>query len=164
MQQAQLMRINMFNTWLDLSLGKDIPCEVFNNIHNQIKQYDKFQDSGKVTIHKIRAILKSFKCYSYNDNYFALTNIMNRINGVPTLNYAPEFEETLRNMFKEVCACSTRTNLSFPYILFKFCQLLGRDDFLQYFPMMKSSEKVHACDQIWKEICKELGWAYIPSV
>lgn len=30
--------------------------------------------------------------------------------------------------------------------------------------LLKSSEKLYAQDQIWKKICKELRWEFIPSV
>lgn len=44
------------------------------------------------------------------------------------------------------------------------CELLGEDALLRYFPLLKSSEKLYAQDQIWKKICKELRWEFIPSV
>lgn len=50
------------------------------------------------------------------------------------------------------------------YTLYKFCELLGEDDYLQYFPLLKSNEKLYAQDQIWKKICKDLRWEFIPSV
>ena len=44
------------------------------------------------------------------------------------------------------------------------CELLGEDALLRYFPLLKSSEKLYAQDQIWKKICKELRWEFIASV
>lgn len=50
------------------------------------------------------------------------------------------------------------------YTLYKFCELLGEDEYLQYFPLLKSNEKLFAQDQIWRKICKDLRWEFIPSV
>ena len=35
---------------------------------------------------------------------------------------------------------------------------------VQFFPLLKSTEKLYAQDQIWKKICKDLRWEFIPSV
>ena len=45
-----------------------------------------------------------------------------------------------------------------------FGQLLELDDFLKCFPYLKSTEKLRQQDAIWKDICKELKWQYIPSI
>ena len=42
--------------------------------------------------------------------------------------------------------------------------MLNYRDFLPYFPMLKDREKIIEQDIIWKNICKELDWKYIPTV
>lgn len=44
------------------------------------------------------------------------------------------------------------------------CELLGKDDLLKYFPLLKSKQKLHEQDKIWKDICADLRWQFIPSV
>jgi hypothetical protein len=44
------------------------------------------------------------------------------------------------------------------------CELLGRDDLLKYFPLLKSHQKLHEQDNIWENICKDLKWEFIKSV
>ena len=46
----------------------------------------------------------------------------------------------------------------------KFLELLGYDKYIVYFPLLKSREKLQQQDFIWKKICKDLKWQYIPSV
>lgn len=46
----------------------------------------------------------------------------------------------------------------------RFCELLGEDGLLRHFSLLKSNEKLYAQDQIWKKICKDLRWEFIPSV
>ena len=43
-------------------------------------------------------------------------------------------------------------------------QLLEMDEFLPCFMLLKSREKLHQQDQIWKKICEYLRWEFIPSV
>ena len=38
------------------------------------------------------------------------------------------------------------------------------DNLLVYFPLLKSREKLQQQDRIWKMMCKELKWQYIPSI
>lgn len=64
-------------------------------------------------------------------------------------------------------SCAANGSLRHParrYTLYKFCELLGEDEYLQYFPLLKSNEKLFAQDQIWRKICKDLRWEFIPSV
>ena len=50
------------------------------------------------------------------------------------------------------------------YVLYKFCELLGEDAVGQHFQLLKSHEKLHAQDVIWKKICKDLQWEFIRSI
>ena len=36
--------------------------------------------------------------------------------------------------------------------------------YLKYFPLLKSKEKLYQQDVIWKKICKDLQWEYIPTI
>lgn len=74
-------------------------------------------------------------------------------------------------MFRDVqepfnihCPESRKNFLSYSYVLYKFCELLGEDDFLPCFPLLKSKEKLYQQDVIWKKICNELKWEFISTV
>ena len=80
-------------------------------------------------------------------------------------------EERLRIMFKDIqkpfddnCPEDRKNFLSYSYVLYKFCELLDEDQYLQYFPLLKSKSKLYAQDQIWKKICDTLRWEYIPTI
>ena len=82
-----------------------------------------------------------------------------------------EIEEELRRMFKEIqvpfykfCPKNRKNFLSYSYVLHKFVQLLGLDEFKECFILLKSREKLHQQDQIWKQICNHLNWEYYPSI
>jgi hypothetical protein len=42
--------------------------------------------------------------------------------------------------------------------------MLGQNQFLAYFPMLKDREKRIEQDEIWKKICKELEWRFIATI
>ena len=74
-------------------------------------------------------------------------------------------------MFKEIqipfirhCPKDRKNFLSYSYVLHKFVELLGLDEFLPSFPLLKSREKLHQQDLIWEKICRDLGWEFIRSL
>ena len=163
-------RINHFNEWLAQFQAKestDIPQDVYNQIISELKK-ERIEDMKTLTPHKLREILKKLKKNKY---YEHVPHIINRLNGEPPPTISRETEEELRRMFKEIqipfhkfCPKSRKNFLSYSYVLHKFVQLLELDEFTECFILLKSREKLHQQDQIWKEICNYLKWQYIPSV
>jgi len=75
------------------------------------------------------------------------------------------YSVTLFELLKSYSNHIMRKNfLSYSYVLHKFCQLLELDHLLKHFPLLKSREKLHQQDKIWKLICRDLQWEYIPSI
>lgn len=121
-----------------------------------------------LTHNKIREILKTLKINKY---YEHTPHIINRLNGMPMPHLTPELEEKMRSMFKQIQvpflrhAPSSRKNfLSYSYVLHKMSQLLGYDEYLPYLPLLRARDKMVVMDQIWKKICDDLGWGFIPSI
>ena len=163
-------RINHFNEWLAQFQAKestDIPKELYEKIIIELKK-ERITNMEDLVPQKIREILKKLKKNKY---YEHVPHIINRLNGIPPPIMSRETEEELRRMFREIqipfhkhCPKTRKNFLSYSYVLHKFVQLLELDDFLPCFMLLKSREKLHQQDQIWKNICKELSWQFIPSV
>ena len=163
-------RINHFREWCNQVQGKestDIPDEVFEKILAEIKK-EKIVDLKTITYTKMRDILKRLRINKY---YEHINYIINRINGIPTPQFSPELEEKLCSMFKSIqapflkhCPTDRKNFLSYSYVLYKFFQILGLDEYLKYFPLLKSREKLYVQDQIWKKICIDLNYEIIPSL
>jgi hypothetical protein len=66
--------------------------------------------------------------------------------------------------WKAIVDPKRRNFLSYSYVLFKFCQLLGWTQYLQYFSLLKGKEKLRKMDEIWRGICLEMEWDFIPSL
>ena len=163
-------RINHFREWCSQVQGKestDIPEEIFENILQEIKK-EKIHDTKKITYSKMREIMKRLRINKY---YEHINYIINRINGVPTPHFSPELEEKLCSMFKEIqgpflkhCPKERKNFLSYSYVLFKFFQILNKHEYLRFFPLLKSREKLWVQDQIFKNICEDLNWPFYPSL
>ena len=163
-------RINHFNEWLAQFQAKestDIPQDVYDNIIIELKK-ERIINMSELTPQKLREILKKLKKNKY---YEHIPHIINKLNGIPPPVMSRETEEELRRMFKEIqlpfhkyCPANRKNFLSYSYVLHKFVQLLELDEFLPCFMLLKSREKLHQQDQIWKKICGHLKWQYIPSI
>lgn len=163
-------RINHFREWCNQVQGKestDIPDEVFEKILSEIKK-EKIYDTKSITYNKMREILKRLRINKY---YEHINYIINRINGIPTPQFSPELEDKLCNMFRDIqgpflkhCPKDRKNFLSYSYVLYKFFQILGLYEYLKFFPLLKSREKLYVQDQIWKKICEELNYEVIPSL
>ncbi len=145
----------------------DIPHDVFDKILLEIKK-ERITNMMDVTTEKIRAYLKKLGLNKY---YEHAPHILCRLNGKQPPIISQDTEEKLRRMFKEiqepfmkVCPKNRKNFLSYSYVLHKFVELLGLDELKEQFPLLKSREKLHQQDLIWKDICRLNSWHYIKSI
>ena len=161
-------RINHFKEILSQFQGKEttqIPPDVIINIKLQMK---KERISLKdITNQKTKEILKNL---GYNKYYEHIQFIKEKL-GIKPQVMSAELEETLCNLFIELQApyskyCpDDRVNfLNYYYTAYKLCELLGKTQYLEHFPMLKDREKRIEQDTIWKKICAELDWEFIPTM
>jgi predicted nucleic acid-binding Zn-ribbon protein len=164
-------KINHFNEWLAQFQAKentDIPLEVIESLMKELKK-ERISDPKKVKKEKILEILRKLKLPKMYDH---VQQIKNRIQHQMTnLTLSKEMEEKLQYLFKEIqpafikyCPKGRSNFLSYPYVLYKMCQLLEMDEFLPCFQLLKSREKLYQQDQVWKQICQEMRWQFIKSI
>ena len=161
-------RINHFKEILSQFQGKEttqIPPEVIDNIKLQVKK--ERVDLSKITNHRTKEILKKL---GYNKYYEHIQFIKDKLGIKPPI-MSQELEETLCNLFMEIQApyskfCpDDRVNfLNYYYTAYKLCELLGKSQYLDHFPMLKDRDKRIEQDTIWKKICEELDWEFIPTI
>ena len=161
-------RINHFKEIIAQFQGKEttqIPQEVIDNIKLQIKK--ERTELEQITNAKTKEILKKL---GYNKYYEHIPFIKDKLGIKPPI-MSQELEETLCNLFIELQApyskyCpDDRVNfLNYYYTAYKLCELLGEDKYLEHFPMLKDPEKRMEQDVIWKKICQELDWEFIPTI
>lgn len=123
---------------------------------------------AEITPKKIKEILKRLKSNKY---YEHVPHIINKLNGIPIPHFESDLEEKLRTMFKMIqpsflrhAPIDRKNFLSYSFVLHKFLQLLGKDEYLLSFPLLKSRDKLYLQDLIFKKICEDLQWQFIPSL
>jgi hypothetical protein len=161
-------RINHFKEIIAQFQGKEttqIPEEVVESIKLQIKK--ERTDISQITNAKTKEILKKL---GYNKYYEHIPFIKEKLGIKPPI-MSPELEDTLFNLFTELqtpyskyCPDDRVNFLNYYYTAYKLCELLGEDKYLQDFPMLKDPEKRMEQDIIWKKICEDLDWEFIPTI
>jgi hypothetical protein len=163
-------RINHFNEWLAQFQAKettDIKEDIFDRIKTELKK-EKIVEMKSLKATKVRDILKklSLQRYYEHSNY-----ITNRLSGIPAPVIDNETEEKLKNMFRDIqgpwmkfCPDDRSNFFSYPFVLFKFLQLLEKDELLKHFRLLKSREKLAEQDALWRKICEDLRWEFIRTV
>lgn len=168
-QSFAYKRENHFSDWLnslESFTTSEIPQAVYDAIRYELKKR-RITDLSTVTPQLVRQLLKK----SRNNKYYEHTNLIcYTIIGQQPPGLEDELKEQLRHMFSTIQKPfdkhrGKRKNfLSYSYVLFKFLQLLERDDLLKNLSLLKSREKLHNQDQIWKLICSDLEWQFIKSL
>ena len=161
-------RINHFREILAQFQAKEttqIPEEVLENIKNQIRK--ERIDLKLFTNKKAKEILKKL---GYNKYYEHIPFIKDKLGIKPPV-MTPVLEDSLCNLFMEIqgpyakfCPDDRVNFLNYYYTVYKLCELLDQTQFLPYFPMLKDREKRIEQDEIWKKICEELNWEFIPTI
>ena len=142
-----------------------IPEEVLDNIRRQIQK--ERITLANLTNKKAKEILKKL---GYNKYYEHIPFIKDKLGIRPPI-MTPELEETLCSLFMDIqgpyarhCPGHRVNFLNYYYTVYKLCELLGEDQFLPYFPMLKDMGKRVEQDAIWKQICDDLQWEFIPTL
>ena len=161
-------KINHFKEILAQFQGKEttqIPADVIENLKNQIKK--ERIDNEKMTYYKCKEILKKL---GYNKYYEHINFIKDKLGIKPPI-ISQELEETLCNFFMEIqypyakhCPDYRVNFLHYYYVLYKLFELLDETQYIPEIPMLKDREKLIEQDTIWKKICEELDWEFIPTI
>lgn len=163
-------RINHFNELLAQFQAKgstEIPQEVFDQIVAELKK-QRITDFSTLKYRQMREVLRKLKLNRQQDH---IPFIISRLQGSIAPVMSRETEEKLRHMFREIqpsfqkhCPKDRRNFLSQPYIMQKFCELLGLDEFLSCFPLLKNRDKLQQQSKVWQHICTDMGWEFIRSI
>jgi len=165
-------RINHFNEILNqcqATENTDIPQEVYDAIILEMHK-ERCYNLAELDYNRTKRYLKKYKDRKYNKFYEHIPHIINRLNGIPPPKFSQIQEENLRNLFKQIQPAydkhrpKGRSNfLSYYYTIYKLCELLGYDEFLSHLPLLKSPSKLRDQEEVWKNICREMHYQFIPT-
>ena len=161
-------RINHFREILAQFQAKEstqIPEQVIKDIINQMKK--ERIDIKQLNNKRAKDILKKL---GYSKYYEHIPFIKEKLGIKPPI-MTPELEDKLCSLFMEIqapyakyCPDGRVNFLNYYYTISKLCELLKEWQFLPYFPVLIDREKRMEQDDIWKKICNELNWEFIPTL
>lgn len=168
-KHPEYKKINHFSdhlTKLQAKENRAIPEDVYTRLRAELKK-NRVTRRDDITPLKIKEFLHKLNLSAYYENIY---KIAEQLGGLPAPKFEPAFEAKLKRMFLqaqtpfEQCKPPGRNNfLSYPYTIFKFCELLGADEYLPYLALLKSSKKLQSMDETWQKMCGVLRWEFIPS-
>ena len=163
------IRLNHFKEILSQFQAKEttqIPDEVIDAIRNRIKK-ERITDMSVITYDKMREILRKL---GFN-KYFEHIQYINSIFGIKPPIMNEELHETLCVLFIEIqkpwaihCPANRTNFFNYTYTLYQLCVLLDQTQYLPYIPLLKDAVKQKEQDAIWKEVCNDLDWLFLPSI
>lgn len=128
----------------------------------------KITKKNNITIQRVKIILKKLK---YSEYYEHTVYIVSKLTERPPPSLSRETEEKIKFMFKQIqepfmrhCPASRINFLSYSYVLNKIFKILKLDEYVQYFELLKSREKLRTQEAIWEKICDELNWPFYSSM
>ena len=145
----------------------EIPEFIYDKILIELKK-ERINNMCSLTTDKLRSILKKI---NETDYYEHMPYIINQLNGLPPPIISPEVEEIIKSLFLQTqypfnkyCPDDRKNFLTYGYTLYKLFELLELDEYLINFKFLKNRKKLYAQEQVWKKICNELKWEFIPSL
>jgi len=163
-------RQNHFKTWLKRTQGKEttfIDDDVIDMVRMELKKL-RVEDLSTVTHVKVREILKKLRLNKHYNHCVQITTI---ITGRTPPQMTNEQETALLQMFdaiqepfQRIIQKEPRQNmLSYSFLIHKFLEIMSWDEYLPYFPLLRSADKIQYQDWIWQKLCAEVGFEYIKS-
>lgn len=164
-------RVSHFKEFLTRLEGTErtvIPENVITALLRECQQMrlDPLKQPQKITYRFVRLALRRTGFCNYFEN---ITQLISRLTGRPPNIFSDEQRNTLISIFDmiqipfEKHRGKRKNFLSYAYVLYKLCELLGLRMFLPYLPLLKAPENLLATDLIWQKICEECNFEYIPT-
>lgn len=164
-------RINHFREWCNAIQARQQPNDALQSVINRVRQElkkERVVNMSIVTPQKIRNYLHTLRLGKY---YEFTSAIYADITGKPIPKFTPDVEHTLMQMFTaiqpvfdEMEGKKRKNFLSYSYTLNKLAQIINHQDILEFFPLLKSREKLYAQDQMWRYICEKMNWKFHASI
>jgi hypothetical protein len=141
---------------------------VIQAVQSELAKEGIYAGDSKITTSKTRAILKKLRLQKYYNHVFSITT---RLSGLAAPRLTPLQEEKLLAMFQAIqepfarhCPPDRTNMISYAYVLRKLVEILGWTHLMEYFPLLKSRQKVYNQDCIWHKICDDVGFPFYRSI
>ena len=160
-------RINHFREIVAQFQGKEstnIPNEIYTRILAQLKK--ERRRASQLNVVERKELLKKL---GFNGSYEHIAFIWNKLGVRPPI-VPPSLEQQLFSLFSIVekryavhCPEDRVNFLHYYYVLYKLFELLGEQKYLKEIIMLKDPARTAEQDVVWKKICNDLQWAFVPT-
>jgi hypothetical protein len=157
------MRLKHFKKILKSITGDRI-CRVPDDVIEDIKKHD---------FNNIFELKKLMKSLNYKKYYLSVYWIYKIIKNKNLINLSKNTINKMIIMFKEIDSCfiqlrqsydEKRKNiLHYQYLIRKMLLILDQGQHLEHLSKMKSVNKLNYSEKLFKQICDELGYKFIPE-
>jgi len=162
-------RISHWIEWVRTIQGKEaveIPDDVLALVMDKL--HVDMVPKERITVQGVRDILKRLRLRKYYEHVQLITS---KITGVMPPRLTPAQEEKLKMLFmaashsfQKYCPESRQNFLSYSYVFSKLAGLMGLYEFEPFCTTLKGQEKLQKADAIFKKICEDQQWRFVPSV
>lgn len=129
---------------------------------------EHFRKENHKTVHywNVRNTLRELHMNKY---YSHTVFIMSQLRGCPLVRMERNQEQLLVQDFMQLqetfnSVQHRRVNmLSYPFLIKKLCELRGWMQMAETIPTLKSSTRILLQDELWKIICEQKNWPFIPT-
>lgn len=142
----------------------DIPEEVYTSIRAQLKK--ERRKAADLTVVERKEMLKKL---GFNLHYEHIAFIWNKLGVKPPI-VPPTLEQQIFSLFCNVekryavhCPNDRVNFLHYYYVLYKLFELLGERQYLKDIIMLKDPARTAEQDVVWKKICNDFGWEFVPT-
>lgn len=161
-------RKNHLNEWISRAQAaerKVVPLEIKNAVSECFSKWGI--EEKQATFQLVRKFLKMKGFQRYFEH---IPQIMAWLTKTPAPHMSTAHIIQIRQIFARIQAPfekhkpQNRKNfLSYSYVLYKVCELLELDEFLPYFPLLKSRANLIKADSLWKRICVDCDFEFLAT-
>jgi hypothetical protein len=169
-RQFTYRRINHFREFLRQIQGKSrasIPPQLIEKLRIEFQKSNVAVEA--INPRRVRAKLKKLKEPKFYEHIESIAHALNR--SYQPINIDSTLEEKLCFMFTQLevpyekvkkQVKKTRKNfMSYPYVFYKLCELLGRDEYQHASTLLKSVPLLVEQDKWWFLVTRELEWQFV---
>ncbi len=155
-------RINHLNDNLMCFQAKEpklVPKSVITLVMERLF-IEGYVEIAQITHMRLRTTLKSLGFRRYYDN---IPQIHERITSIKPPQMTPAQEDRVRHRFlaaqapfERHCPAARKNFLSYPYTIYKICEIEGWTELLPCFRLPKGRDKRRQADCVWYKVCNDL--------
>jgi hypothetical protein len=162
-------RKNHLNEWLariQASERKMIPPDVMESVESKFIRWGVPQSNA--TYRTVRQFLKDGNHQKYFEHIPQIICFLTRKRPIPIeeakIKHIRSIFKNLQGPFDKLKPKGRKNFLSYSFVLYKIFELLDLDEYMPYFPMLKSRSNLIKADTLWKRLCRECNYEFIPTV